>query len=119
MVVIEESADSFTLFHECQIDLIGQCDAIRPSDGAVSFQSSEDQICRRIFRTGLLLCFGENRNRCFASPIRDESSTMWMAQRDRHPAKPTWLNPKRTDSSDEPIQDAEIWRTLTRTVEDQ
>jgi hypothetical protein len=33
--------------------------------------------------------------------------------------QPTRLNPKRTDSSDEPIQGAEIWRTLPRTVEDQ
>jgi hypothetical protein len=38
---------------------------------------------------------------------------------DRHTAKPIRRNPKRKDSSDEPIQGAEIWRTLTRTVEDQ
>src|SRR5215471_7387807 len=37
----------------------------------------------------------------------------WL-ERDRHTAKPIRLNPKRTDSSDEPIQGAEIWRTLTQ-----
>jgi hypothetical protein len=40
-------------------------------------------------------------------------------KRDRHSSKPIRFSPKRTESGDQPIQDEEIWGTLTRTIEDQ
>ena len=42
----------------------------------------------------------------------------WLEQ-NRDLPKPTWPNPERTESGNEPIPDAEIGRPSTRTVEDQ
>jgi hypothetical protein len=36
-----------------------------------------------------------------------------------HPAKPTWLDPKGTESGDQPIQDPEIRCTAARTIQNQ
>ena len=40
-------------------------------------------------------------------------------ERDRQTAMPLLPNPKRTESSDQAIHDAEIWRTAARAIEDQ
>jgi hypothetical protein len=40
-------------------------------------------------------------------------------ERKRHFTEPTRFDPDRTESSDEPILDAEIGRPSTRTIEDQ
>src|ERR1700730_8083670 len=40
-------------------------------------------------------------------------------ERDRQTPTPLRPNPKRTESSDQAIQDAEIWRTPARAIEDQ
>jgi hypothetical protein len=40
-------------------------------------------------------------------------------ERDRHPMKPARPNPKRTERSDQAIQDAQIWGTPARTIQDQ
>ena len=40
-------------------------------------------------------------------------------ERDRQTSTPLRPNPKRTESSDQAIPDAEIWRTPARAIEDQ
>jgi hypothetical protein len=42
-----------------------------------------------------------------------------LLEQNSHPPKPTWLNPERTESGNEPIFDAEVGRPSTRTVHDQ
>src|SRR5215470_17058681 len=42
----------------------------------------------------------------------------WLEQ-NRDLPKPTWPNPERTESGNEPIPDAEIGRPSTRTIKDQ
>ena len=38
-------------------------------------------------------------------------------ERDRHPIKPARPNPKRTECSDQPIQDAQIWGTPSQMID--
>jgi hypothetical protein len=57
----------------------------------------------------LVLCFGENRSRYFRfTKARRKFNNVDSLNAIATPPKPIRLNPKRTDSSDEPLQGAEI-----------
>ena len=105
---------------ESQVDLLGDT---RTSPGRIAlfhFDNGPDQIRRWSFRSGLGSVFWRKQQPILSLHQRAMKiqQCRWL-EGDCHPAKPTRLDPKRTESGDQPIQDAEIRCAPARTVQDQ
>jgi hypothetical protein len=103
-----------------QVDLFGNT---RTSPGRIElfhFDDRPDQILRWTFWTGLGWVFWRKQQAILVLPqcamIIQKRRGL---ERDGHPAKPVRLDPKLTESGDQPVQDLEIGCTSARTVQDQ
>jgi hypothetical protein len=105
---------------ERQVDLICNLGASPGWIALFHLDDSANQIRRLTFWTWFVSLLGRKQQ-----PILPlNQSAMEAQQRGRleengGTSEPAWLNPERAESGDEPISDAEIGCSLTRTVHDQ
>jgi hypothetical protein len=123
VVILGKSPPNHILINggtEGQIDLFGD---MRTSSGRIALfhlDNRTDQIGCWPLRTGFRFLSGRKQQPILA--LHHGAMKIEKCRRleiDRHATKPTRFNPKRTESSDYPVQDTEIWGTPTGTIEDQ
>jgi len=99
---------------ESQVDLIGNLRASPSRIALFHLDNRADQIRCWPFRTGLAFLFWGKQQTILAlhqHPVKTQKRR-WL-ESDRHATKPSRFNPERTESSDYPVQNTEIWGTPT------
>jgi hypothetical protein len=103
-----------------QVDLLGDPGTSPGWIALFHFNDCPDQICRWTFwsRLGHVL-WRKQQTILFLYQRTMEIQERRRLEGNGHPAKPTWLDPKGTESADQPIENPEIRCTAARTIQNQ